>query len=329
MTRAVVFGADGVRLTAREKAFFRDADPWAFILFARNVETPDQLKALTSDMREAVGRDCLVMVDQEGGRVARLRAPHWQEWPNVLDQMAHNPSLDAMQLRYCIIGAELRAVGIDTNCVPVLDVARDETHPFLKSRCFGFEAETVASAGRACANGLIQSGVLPVIKHIPGHGLGAVDSHKGVPVVDASMQTLRAVDFKPFQALSDLPMGMTSHVVYSQIDDVVGTLSAPVIDVIRTEIGFDGLLMTDDLSMGALDGTHAERAGRAIKVGCDMILHCSGDMMHMEEIAECVPELSGDAERRANIALNSRSTQDIVDIDAAIAEYGGMIKVDS
>ena len=329
MPRAVVFGADGSRLTSREKAFFKEADPWGFILFARNVDNPDQLRALTAEMRDAVGRDCLVMVDQEGGRVARLRAPHWYEWPNALEQMAQNPSLEAMRLRFRIIGAELRSVGIDTNCVPVLDVAREDTHPFLKSRCFGSDVDTVIKAGRACADGLMSAGVLPVIKHMPGHGLGVVDSHKGVPVVDASLSALRDIDFEPFEALRDLPMGMTSHVVYSAIDETVGTLSKPVIDLIRTEIGFDGLLLTDDLSMGALDGTHATRAKRALNAGCDMILHCSGDMDHMVEIASEVPDVSGDTERRANTAINCRRPQDIVDFDTAIAEYRGMIQVDS
>lgn len=329
MARAVVFGAAGTRLTAQEKAFFKEADPWGFILFARNIETPDQVLALTTEMREAVGRDCLVMVDQEGGRVARLRGPHWQEWPNALEQMAINPSLCAIQLRYCIIGQELRRVGIDTNCTPVLDVARDNTHPFLKSRCFGHDAETVTRAGKACVAGLKSSGVLPVIKHIPGHGLGTEDSHKGVPVVDASLEALRAADFKPFQALKDLPMGMTSHVLYSQIDDVVGTFSAPVINTIREDIGFKGLLFTDDLSMGALDGTHQERATRALAAGCDVILHCSGDMEPMDQIASVVPELDGAARRRADAAINCRGPQDVVDFDAAIAEYRGMLKVDS
>ena len=329
MPRSVVFGAAGLRLTAQEKVFFREADPWGFILFARNVDTPEQLLALTSEMREAVGRDCLVMVDQEGGRVARLRGPHWFEWPNALEQLEINPSSEAMRLRFRIIGAELRAVGIDTNCVPVLDVARDQTHPFLRSRCYGTDVETVVAASRACVDGLMSAGVLPVFKHAPGHGLGAVDSHKGVPVVDASLDDLRAVDFKPFASLKDLPMGMTSHVVYSAIDDVVGTLSRPVIDLIRQEIGFDGLLFTDDLSMGALDGTHAERAIRALGAGCDIILHCSGDMDHMQEIAAVTPQLAGDGERRANTALNCRGPQDIVDFDAAIAEYRGMIQEDS
>jgi len=329
MARAVVFGAEGARLSAREKAFFREADPWGFILFARNVETPDQLSALTSEMREAVGRDCLVMVDQEGGRVARLRGPHWLEWPNALEQMAINPSLEAIQLRYCIMGMELRRVGIDTNCTPILDVARDNTHAFLKSRCFGEDVETVIAAGRACVDGLASAGVVPVMKHIPGHGLGREDSHEGVPVVDASVEHLRAIDFKPFQALCDLPMGMTAHVVYSEIDDVVGTLSKPVIDMIRSEIGFDGLLLTDDLSMGALDGTHSERAQRAINAGCDIILHCSSDMEHMTQIASVVPKIDADAERRANTAINCRRPQDVVDFEDAIAEYRGMIQVDS
>lgn len=329
MPRAVIFGCQGARLSSAEKTFFREVDPWGFILFARNIESPDQLRALTSELRDTIGRDCLVMVDQEGGRVARLRGPHWQEWPDVLEQLRINPSMDAIQLRYRIIGAELCSVGIDTNCIPVLDVARNNTHPFLKSRCFGFDPETVIQAGRAGADGLMSAGVLPVIKHIPGHGLGVVDSHKGLPVVDASLDALRATDFKPFQALNHLPMGMTSHVVYAQIDEIPGTLSRPVIDLIRSEIGFDGLLMTDDLSMGALEGTYHSRAERALHAGCDLILHCSGDVAHMIEIAEAVPILSGDGERRANTAINCRTPQDVVDIDAAIAEYGGMIKVDS
>ncbi len=329
MTRAVVFGCDGTRLSPEEVAFFRDMDPWGFILFARNVETPDQLGALTAQLRDAVGRDCVIMIDQEGGRVARLRGPHWHDWPSPLDQMRHSAALEAVRLRYRIIGAELRAVGIDANCAPCLDVARAETHPFLQNRCFGFDAGVVAAAGRACADGLLSAGVLPVMKHLPGHGLGVVDSHKGLPVVDAPLWELREVDFKPFQALSDLPMGMTGHVVYSHIDAVAGTLSVSVIDLIRREIGFDGLLMTDDLSMGALAGTHAARAEAALAAGCDVILHCSGDMAHMVEIAGVVPELTADRERRANTAINSRKPQDIVDIDASFAEYSAMMKVDS
>jgi len=224
---------------------------------------------------------------------------------------------------------ELVRVGIDTNCMPILDIAQNNTHPFLKSRCFGYDAETVTKAGKACVDGLMSAGVLPVMKHIPGHGRGVADSHKSVPVVDASLEVLRQVDFKPFQALNHLPMGMTSHVLYSQIDQVVGTFSAPVIDLIRREIGFDGLLLTDDLSMGALKGSHAERTRRALEAGCDMILHCSGDMIHMEEIASELADLRGEAERRANTAINCRPTQDMVDFDAAIAEYRGMIQVDS
>ena len=333
MPRAVVFGCEGARLSTREKAFFREADPLGFILFARNIETPDQVRGLCRDMREAVGRDCFIMIDQEGGRVARLRGPHWLEWPNVLEAMALNPSLEAMELRFKIIALELRDVGIDVNCMPILDVARDETHPFLKSRCFGFDVETVVGAGRACVRGLEAMGVLPVIKHIPGHGLGQVDSHKGVPVVDASLADLRAVDFKPFQAFKDQVMGMSSHVVYRSIDDVVGTFSEPVISMMRQEIGFDGLLFTDDLSMGALDGDHASRSVRALKAGCDVILHCSGNAAHMEQIVAVTPLLGADGERRANIVLERRNSlpqpQDIVDIGQLVADYTTMMETDS
>jgi len=222
--------------------------------------------------------------------VARLRGPHWLEWPNVLEAMALNPSLEAMELRFKIIALELRDVGIDVNCMPILDVARDETHPFLKSRCFGFDVETVVGAGRACVRGLEAMGVLPVIKHIPGHGLGQVDSHKGVPVVDASLADLRAVDFKPFQAFKDQVMGMSSHVVYRSIDDVVGA-------------------------------------------GCDVILHCSGNAAHMEQIVAVTPLLGADGERRANIVLERRNSlpqpQDIVDIGQLVADYTTMMETDS
>lgn len=329
MSRAVVFGLEGARLSPLESAFFRETDPWAFILFARNVEDPDQLKRLTSDLRESVGRDAVIMIDQEGGRVARMVGPHWTEWDNALEQMAANPSLEAMRLRYQIIGTELRDVGITANCAPVLDVARDDTHEVLKSRCFGFDAETVAGAGRACAAGLMAAGVLPVMKHIPGHGAGTVDSHVGVPRVDASLEALQALDFAPFRALSDLPMGMTSHVLYSAIDDVVGTFSAKVIDKIRQDIGFDGLLMTDDLSMGALDGTHEERATRALTAGCDLILHCSGVMETMQEIAPVLPELVDKSAERAANAINCGQTQDVVDIATLVAEYREIMTTDS
>ena len=329
MPRAFVFGAKGTRLTASERAFFRDSDPWGFILFARNIEDPEQVRALTSELRDAVGRDCLIMVDQEGGRVARLRGPHWCEWPDPLEQMATVQSAEAIYLRYRIIAAELRAIGIDVNCVPVLDVAREQTHPFLKSRCFGFDAQTVAIAGRACAQGCLSAGVLPVIKHIPGHGLGTQDSHHELPHVSEGLAELRQIDFKPFIELNDQLLGMTSHVVYDEIDAAPGTQSKAVIDLIRSEIGFDGLLFTDDLSMNALSGTHSDRAIRSISAGCDIILHCNGEMAQMAEIAEVVGDLTGDAATRARAAIDGRPPQDVVDIAAAMSEYGVMMQVDS
>lgn len=329
MPRAVVFGTAGARLTAHEAAFFREADPWGFILFARNIETPEQLYALTEELRQSVGRDCLILIDQEGGRVARLRGPHWQEFPDPLVQMQRNPDPAVMALRYRIIGAELRNVGIDANCIPVLDVACPETHAFLKSRCFGTDPDVVATAGQAAARGLISAGALPVIKHIPGHGRATVDSHMDPPVVEASLAELAERDFRPFEAMSDTLMGMTSHVVYRALDDVPGTHSFKVIGTIRDRIGFDGLLFTDDLSMEALDGTHAERATKAIKAGCDVVLHCSGHMAEMEDIASVVPVLQGNALRRADAAINGRPPQDIVDIPALMSEYGTMMSLDS
>lgn len=329
MSRAVVFGCSGARLTSREAALFRDADPWGFILFGRNIETPDQVRQLTGSLRDCVGWHAPVLIDQEGGRVERLTAPHWRSWLNALEQMALNPSLRAIRLRYQIIASELLDVGIDVNCAPVLDIARAQTHDVIKERCFGFDPETVAMAGRECARGLLDMGVLPVIKHMPGHGLAKVDSHKDVPHVALDRAILARTDFVPFKALNDLPIGMSAHVVYQEIDDDPGTLSPKVNRVIRDEIGFDGLLLTDDISMGALDGSHASRATRALDAGCDIILHCSGDMGEMLELSGVIPNLDGKAAFRANTAINSRQPQDIVDIEGAIAEYGDLIKTDS
>ncbi|WP_411837626.1 beta-N-acetylhexosaminidase [Paracoccus sp. ME4] len=320
MTSATILGGiAGPVLTPDEAAFFRDADPWGFILFARNAQDPDQLRRLTGDLRAAVGRDCVITVDQEGGRVQRLRAPHWSEWPAPLDQAAAGAR--AMWLYYHLIGQELRAVGIDSDCAPTLDVAQDGTHPFLRNRCLGTDPATVAAMGRAAADGLLAAGVLPVVKHMPGHGRAQVDSHHGLPTVEADPAALDAIDFAPFRALSDLPMGMTAHIRFPHLDDRPATASPVMIRLIRERIGFDGLLMTDDITMNALSGTEAERAAAAIAAGCDLVLHCNGDVAGMAPVVAAAGAMSHEARRRAEAALALRRAPDAADLAALRAEW--------
>ncbi len=330
MARAVIFGCSGPRLSADEVAFFKEADPWGFILFARNIETPDQIRALTAELRNTVGRDAPILIDQEGGRVARLRPPHWTDWTDPLIQMGtldRQTARQAMVLRYRIIAAELRAVGIDVNCAPMLDIVQPDTHDIITSRCYGRDVDTVAEIGRAVSEGLLAGGVLPIIKHIPGHGRANMDSHLDLPVVAADLATLTKVDFAPFARLADLPMAMTAHIVYSAIDpQACATLSPAVIDLIRNRIGFDGLLITDDLSMHALSGSFGERAKGALTAGCDLILHCNGDPSEMTPILDQTPELTGDALRRADVALAARIDPDPFDLDAALTEFKALTK---
>ncbi|TJZ85019.1 beta-N-acetylhexosaminidase [Paracoccus hibiscisoli] len=315
----ILGGIAGLSLTPDEAAFFRAADPWGFILFGRNVDSPDQLRRLTADLREAVGRDCVVTVDQEGGRVQRLRAPHWTDWPAPLDQAAAGPR--AMWLYYHLIGQELRAVGIDSNCAPTLDVAQDATHPFLRNRCLGTDPAQVAELGRAAAEGLLAAGVLPVVKHMPGHGRAQSDSHHDLPTVDADPATLEAVDFAPFRALADLPMGMTAHIRFPAFDTVPATASRRLIGLIREEIGFDGLLMTDDITMNALSGTEAERARASLAAGCDLVLHCNGTIAAMELVVQAAGAMTPEARRRADAALARRRPPAPADIAALTAEW--------
>src|SRR6056297_3826862 len=246
---ATILDAEGLCLTPDEKAFFREARPFGFILFARNIDTPEQVRALCAEMRAAAGHDAVITIDQEGGRVQRLRAPQWRDWPAPLDQVAQAgaEAARAMYLRYRIIAAELHALGLDSNCAPLVDVAGPRTHPFLRNRCYGEDAVTVGALGRAVAEGLLDGGVLPVVKHIPGHGRAEADSHHDLPVVEAVKSDLQDFDFEPFRKLGDLPIGMTAHVVYSAIDGLPATLSAPMMRVIREEIGSAGLIMTDDI----------------------------------------------------------------------------------
>ncbi|CUH39654.1 Beta-hexosaminidase [Jannaschia seosinensis] len=325
MAGAFILGCEGPDLTPQEAAFFRDADPWGFILFARNVETPDRLRALTSALRESVGRDAPILIDQEGGRVQRLGPPHWTGWPAPLTQMSRASDPErAMFLRAALIGRELRDVGIDVNCTPTADIAGEKTHPFLLNRLYGGDVETVVARARANAEGGAAGGVLPVLKHIPGHGRGTVDSHLGLPVVDADRDDLRATDFEVFRRLNDLPLGMSAHVVYSALDDAPGTISSTVIEEIRGRIGFDGLLMTDDISMGALPGDLATRCAGSLAAGCDVVLHCNGEREDMEVVAATCPALNGVAAARAARALAARTDPVELDIEAAHAELAAL-----
>jgi beta-N-acetylhexosaminidase len=327
---ATILGLQGPILEADEALFFEAAQPWGFILFARNIETREQLRRLTGDLRDAVGRDAPILIDQEGGRVQRMRAPHWREWLPPLDQMARVPGeagLRAMALRYRIIAAELRDVGIDVNCAPLADVARDVTHPILLNRLYGRDPETVAAVSRAVADGLVAGGVVPVLKHLPGYGLGVVDSHLDLPRVSASLEELERVDFAAFRPLVDLPLGMSAHIVYEAVDpERPATLSDTAIRMIREEIGFRGLLMTDDLSMGALPGSIGERARGAIDAGCDLILHCNGKRPEMEDVLGEAGTLDADALARGEAALALRHLGEPLDIGTADAEFERLLQ---
>jgi len=334
---ATILDAEGLRLTAEEVALFRDSNPFGFILFARNIDTPDQIRALCGDFRDAVGRDCPITIDQEGGRVQRLRPPLARQWLPPLEHVeravanvptvkgGQNPVARSMYLRYRLIADELHTLGIDSNCAPMVDLAGDNTHPFLKNRCYGSDAQAVAELGRASAQGLLDGGVLPVLKHIPGHGRASADSHHDLPHVGADMTTLDCTDFAAFRSLNDLPMGMTAHLVYDAIDPVPATTSPVMMRLIRDQIGFDGLIMTDDISMKALSGTPTELSRAALDAGCDVILHCNGSLRDRSETAMASGEMTEAAQTRAERALAARCPPVELDIDAAEDELSALM----
>lgn len=326
---AIILGCLGPVLSQAEAAFFRDADPFGFILFARNVQDPAQLRKLTSDLRDAVGRDAPVLVDQEGGRVQRLRAPHWREFLPPLDQVQRTAGARlerAMWLRYRLIADELQQVGIDVDCAPCADLACPLTHPFLRNRCLGEDPPTVIAAARAAAAGLLAGGVLPVIKHMPGHGRARVDSHLECPCVTAGLDELDNSDFAVFRGLADLPMGMTGHIVFDAIDpERPATASPPVIAAIRDRIGFGGLLLSDDLSMQALSGDIAARTAASLDAGCDIALHCNGRMDEMRAVAAAARLLSVAGVARADHALALRRVGDDIDPAACVAELADLV----
>jgi beta-N-acetylhexosaminidase len=311
VSKAAIFGCAGPTLSADEAAFFQRADPWGFILFGRNVVDPGQVRTLVADLRASVGRaDAAVLIDQEGGRVARLGPPHWRRYPPArayAELAARDPAFgcEMAWLGARLIAHDLRQLGIGIDCAPVLDVPAPGAHGVIGDRAYGATAAMVALLGRAAAEGLLAGAVAPVIKHIPGHGRAMADSHQGLPVVDASRGELEAVDFSPFGELADMPIAMTAHVVFAAIDgERPATLSKRVIgEVVRGAIGFAGLLISDDLSMRALSGGLGERAAGALDAGCDVVLHCNGDPGEMSEVAAATGPLEGAAATRADAAL--------------------------
>ncbi len=333
-SKAVILGASGTVLTPDEKAFFRDERPWGFIVFARNIESVAQLRDLVAAMRDCAGSaDAPVFVDQEGGRVQRLRPPLAPNYPTgaalgALYRHDAAAGLRAAWLMSRLHAFDLLRCGLNADCLPVLDVPVEGAHDVIGDRAYGKEPGIVAAMGRSAMEGLQAGGVLPVIKHIPGHGRACADSHHHLPVVDASLDELRAHDFPPFKALNDAPMAMTAHVVYTAVDaDRPATTSPRAIeDVIRGEIGFDGLLMSDDVSMKALSGDFASRTQAILAAGCDVVLHCNGLMEEMRAVAEVAPVLSGETLRRAERAVVGLDADDGAREDDVRAEFAALFE---
>jgi beta-N-acetylhexosaminidase len=330
---AVIFGCAGTALSDAEKAFYAKVDPLGFILFQRNCQSPEQVKALVAALRAAVGRHAPVLIDQEGGRVQRLKPPHWIVRPAMARYgrlAATDPDLArrAVALHARLIAADLLALGVDVDCAPVLDVPVEGVTEAIGDRAFARDPQVVVTLGRAVRDAFLAAGVMPVIKHLPGHGRALVDSHGTVPVVRATRQELAAIDLVPFKALADSPWGMTCHCIYTAVDpDRPATRSPAVIaELIRGEIGFDGVLVTDDLSMGALSGSYEDRAGAALAAGCDLALHCNGKMEEMVGVANGVhPITDRTAERlaRAETRRQGRREPAPAGDDATLAAWLG------
>ncbi len=326
--QAFICGCASTALTQDERDFLADADPWGLILFARNCEDAEQIRRLTDEFRTINGRDdAPVLIDQEGGRVQRLGPPNWRKYPPArrFAEVYRKDATEGARLARAgarLMADDLRKVGINVNCLPVADVPQPGAHEIIGDRAYGADVDEIAILARAAADGCLDGGVLPVIKHIPGHGRAGVDSHVGLPVVDAGREELADVDFAVFGQLRDFPLAMTAHVIYSAFDaERPATLSETVVrDVIRGEIGYAGLVMTDDLSMGALSGTLKERAEAAFAAGCDMALHCNGEFDEMLDVAEATPELDGEALVRAHGALARLSESEPWDSAKAVEQ---------
>ena len=332
-SRAFITGVSGLELSAEEREFIQSERPWGFILFKRNIATPAQVTQLVGELRNAVGEaDAPVLIDQEGGRVQRLGPPHWPIYPpgavfDALYDIDRAAGLSSARLSARLIAADLLDLGITVDCLPLADLPVPGADAVIGNRAYGSEPGKVAAIARAVTEGLEQGGVLPVLKHIPGHGRATADTHFRLPEVDTPKAELERTDFAAFQPLADLPMAMTAHVVFSALDPAhPATTSATIIEqVIRGVIGFQGLLMSDDVSMNALAGTIAERTRAIVTAGCDMVLHCNGNLDEMREVAREMPELSGKALDRAKLALASRKAAQPFDRQAARVELDALI----
>lgn len=333
MRSRAIYGCAGLTLSAAEKDFFRDAKPWGFILFGRNINSPEQVRTLIEELRAAVDdASAPVLIDQEGGRVARLKPPHWRERPpaaafGALHDADPEVAKEATYLNARLIAHDLASLGINVDCLPVLDVPVPGAHDVIGDRAFAADPHIIIELGRAQIEGLMDGGVLPVMKHIPGHGRASCDSHLALPRVAASREELSATDFVTFRSLDSCPLAMTAHVVYESIDPQRPATTSPKVirDVIRGEIGFAGLLMSDDLSMKALDGTLAARARAAQFAGCDLVLHCNGDMDEMRSVASEVKTLEGPAAKRSKAALAHLSAPSPFDPAAAQARLAALL----
>jgi beta-N-acetylhexosaminidase len=330
--RAFISGLSGLALTAEECAFLRDARPWGLILFKRNIQDKTQVTELVREARAAIGADAPVLVDQEGGRVQRLQPPLWPVYPpgvayGAIYDRDPEAGVAAARLGARLIAADLIELGINVDCLPLADVPVSGADRVIGDRAYGETPGKVAAIAAAIAEGLADGGVLPVLKHIPGHGRANADSHEKLPVVHADRATLEATDFAAFRPLKRLPLAMTAHVVFTAIDPVhPATTSATMIgEVIRGFIGFGGLLMGDDVSMNALSGTIAERARASLKAGCDLVLHCNGKIDEMRAVASEASELSGEALRRADAALAVRKSPSPIDLVAARRDFAAMM----
>ena len=328
---AIILGVAGERLRPDERRFFAEVDPLGFVLFRRNCVSREQVRTLVTALREAVGRvDAPVLIDQEGGRVVRLRPPHWRAYPAAAEiaSLPDPVAREAAHLSARLIAGDLAELGITVDAAPVLDLPLPGADPVIGDRAWGTDPARVTSLGRAVCEGLLEGGVLPIIKHIPGHGRARDDSHKSLPRVDDPLAVLRQEDFAPFRALADMPWAMTAHIVYAAVDAAApATLSPAVIgNVIRGEIGFDGVLVSDDVSMGALSGSFAERTKGALDAGCDLVLHCNGDMTEMQEIAAAALPLTRQAQARlARGEELRRSRRQDFDRDAAERRFAELM----
>ena len=332
--RAVIVGCSGPELLPDEAAFFRDSGPWGFILFARNIKSREQVIELVDSLRASVGRDSApVLIDQEGGRVARLTPPVWRAAPPAAtlgELYGRNPDAarEACYINARLLAEELAGLGVTVNCAPVLDVPAPGSHTVIGDRAFASDAKIVAELGQSMCEGLLAGGVLPVIKHIPGHGRAMADSHHDLPQVTAALDELRRSDFAPFRALSDMPLAMTAHVAYMVLDGATpASLSPKIINgIIRGEMEFGGVLMCDDLGMAALTGDFAERARRALSAGCDVVLHCSGVMSEMRAVMKACPALAGTAAVRCAAALARLRLPDSFDAAGAQARLIALLE---